>query len=126
MKTYIRVLGVVAALLIAGPSLAGCQTLAAISGNKDAATFDERSLTTVEMSYSVILNTVITAGQNGLIDAPTAAKLSPALAAVEAEMKRARALYDLGDTVSGSFATQSVFLQLATVLQLMQSAGVIK
>lgn len=126
MKTFVRALGLAAALLIAAPSVAGCAQLASLTKNEQVATYDEKALFAVEVSYDLILTAVGRADALGLIDKPTADKIVPALEKVQAAVTKARKLYDDGQAAEASSSTAAVFAALVELTSALRDAGLVK
>lgn len=106
--------------------LASCATFARVSGQEQAATYDERALVTVELAYSFVLSTVTAAAQAGAFDRDEAAQVEAALVRVNAVVVRARALYDAGNAVDAAVATRDAVAQVAAFTALLEQLGVLK
>lgn len=126
MKTFVKVLGVAAALLLAGPSLAGCAQLAAATKNEQVATYDEKALFALEVSYDLVLSAIGRADAAGFIDKPTADKIVPILEKTQAAIVRARAAYDAGQALEGSASTAAVFAAISELTSALRDAGLVK
>lgn len=125
MKTLFKALGLSLALLVAVPA-AGCAQLAGLTKNEQVSLYDEKALLALEVSYGFVLQTVISAGQAGYIDRPTAELLIPLLNKTEAAMAKARALYAQGQAAEASLATSEVFVAFTTLVDALKAAGFIR
>lgn len=125
MKAIMKALGLSLALLVAVPA-AGCAQLAGLTKNEQVATYDEKALLALEVSYGFALERIISAGQSGLIDKPTAQVLVPLLNQTEAAMSKARALYAQGQAAEASLATSEVFVAFTALVDALKTAGFIR
>lgn len=126
MKNFLRAAGIALALAIAAPVLSGCAYLSRATNNEQVSTYDERALLTVELAYSFVLTVVNNAAAVGAVDQPTAERLLPALAQADAAVRRARALYDAGNTAEAALATQDAVAQVAALTALLEAAGLLR
>lgn len=123
-----RLKSIVAAFAVAAFAVtaSGCSTLGRVSGNEQAATYDEKALVTVELAYGFVLNTLRQADAAGAISREQAAHIIPALQRTQAAVARARALYDAGQALDASIATQDAVAQVAAMTTLLVELGLMR
>lgn len=125
MKNFFRSIALALGLLACFP-IAACSTLGNLTGQSQAATYDEKALITVELAYSFILTVVNGQAAAGQITPEQAARILPVLEQTDAAVRRARAVYDAGNAVDSALATQDAVAQVAAVTQLLTELGVLR
>lgn len=126
MKKFLALIVMPLALLATVPGLTGCAQLAGLTQNEQVSTYDEKALLTLERLYAFTLDSVLRAGNAGLINQSLAAKLVPVLNEADAAMQAARKLYADGAAVEGSAATARVFAALGELTAALAEAGWVK
>jgi len=126
MRDFVKALGLVAALLIAAPSVAGCAQLAALTQNEQVATYDEKAMISVEALYGYALDQAKAAATSGVLTANQAAKVSALLAKAKDGVAKARALYDKGVDAEASPKTAEALSAVNAVIAALVELGAIK
>lgn len=125
MTKFYKSIALAFALCFSAVGVSACSTIGNAIGNEDAAVYDEKAQITVELAYSFVLTSVISANNAGAITPAQARELAPQLEQAQASVLRARALYDAGNAVDASFATQDAVAKVAAITNLLVTLGVI-
>ncbi len=126
MTKLFRGIALALAVLALPVAVSGCATLARITGQEQAATYDEKALVSAELAYSFALQTTIAAVQSGALDAEQRAEADRLFTAAQAAIVRARTAYAAGNSLDGSLATRDVIAQVAAVTALLEAAGILR
>lgn len=113
-----------AALAVLAMPLTGCATVAAVSGQEQIVTYDERALLTAEVSFGTALDAIAAANTISAITPDQAKALLPKVEKAKAALDKARTLYDANRTAEGE--TGSAVLAVAALLQTLIELGVLK
>jgi hypothetical protein len=113
-----------AALAVLAMPLAGCATVAAVSGQEEIAKYDERALLTAEVSFNTALEAISQATTIGAVTPAQAKALVPKVENAKKALDRARTLYDANRSAEGE--TGGAVLAVAALLQNLIELGVIK
>lgn len=122
---FLRALGLALALSAASLT-AGCATLARISGQEQAATYDEKALLTAELAFDGALSAIQAADAVGAITPDRARTILPLVQRARAALTTARALYDANQAAETGAATQSALVATAALIQALIDAGIIR
>ena len=106
-------------------SVAGCSTIAAVTGQSSVATLDEKALLTAEIGFGAVVDTIMAADQNHMITPARAAQIIPLLREARTSLETARAAYDAGNAVDAARATNDATAQIGALVQLLVAAGII-
>lgn len=126
LKQIGRAIAMALAVLVLPVAVSGCATFARITGQEQAATYDEKALISAELAYSFVLQTVIRAAQAGALDAEQATEADRLITAAQEAIVRARRAYAAGNDLDGALATQDVVTQVAALTALLEAAGLLR
>lgn len=121
-----RAIGLALAVFALPVAVSGCATLARVTGNEQAATYDEKALISAELAYSFVLQTVSAAAATGALDADEARQIAPVIDQAQAAIVRARAAYRAGNSLEASVATRDVIAQVAAATALLEAFGLLR
>jgi len=108
---------VILAIAISSLSIVACAPLANYTKNEQVSTYDEKALIVLESAYDLALDTVIRAGNAGLINQSQAQRILPLLLVVNDKVGEARALYDRGQ----AWEAGPIFIALAALTDALRA-----
>lgn len=120
-----RFVALVAAFFLIAVPLSSCTTFGQLTNNPQAATYDERALVTVELSYEFLLNGIGQAVSVGAINQERAQIILPRLRQLNAAIVEARRLYDAGERVDAAAATRNAVVLVSEITNLLVEYGVL-
>lgn len=125
MKNPFRAVLAALAIALAAP-VAGCASLAGLSGQQELAVADEKALIAAELAFDGALSAVIAADRAGLLTPERAAAILPALNEARAAILAARAAYDANQEVESAIATRDAVRAVSVLAGLLVDLGVIE
>lgn len=120
-----RALALALALVAVAP-VAGCASLASLSGQQELAVADEKALMAAELAFDGALSAIQAADAAGLITRENAPAIRNALHEARNSILVARAAYDANEQAEAAIATNNAVGAVAILAGLLVDLGIIE
>jgi len=108
------------------PLVSGCQTLARVSGSEQVATYDEKTLITLELGFQQAMVFILAANDTGNLTNNQKAQLLPKVVQARAFLVKAREAYDTNSRAEAAINQNRAALAIAEIVGLLEQWKVIK